>query len=60
YDVDPVTLRTSVEWIFAAGDAVAGPQTVAKAVAGAKTASESIARFLEGKDLRAGREPESC
>ena len=60
YDVDPVTLRTSVEWIFAAGDAVAGPQTVAKAVAGAKTAAESIARFLEGKDLRAGREPESC
>ena len=57
YDVDPVTLRTSAPWIFAAGDAVSGPQTVAKAVAGAKTAAESIERFLEGKDLRAGREP---
>jgi len=31
---------------------VDGPQTVAKAVAGAKTAAESIVRFLEGKDLR--------
>ena len=55
YDVDPVTLRTSESWIFAAGDAVSGPQTVAKAVAGAKIAAESIMRFLEGKDLRAGR-----
>jgi len=58
YDVDPVTLQTSVPWIFAAGDAVAGPQTAAKAVAGAKIASESIMRFLDGRDLREGREPE--
>ncbi len=59
FDVDPVTLQTSVPWLFAAGDAVLGPQTVAKAVYQAKQAAESIRRFLEGEDLRAGREPEA-
>ena len=49
--MDPVILHTSAPWIFAAGDAVSGPQTVAKAVAGAKIAAKSIMRFLEGKDL---------
>ena len=58
FDVDPVTLQTSIPWLFAAGDAVLGPQTVAKAVYQAKQAAESIRRFLEGEDLRAGREPE--
>ncbi len=59
FDVDPLTLQTSVPWLFAAGDAVLGPQTVAKAVYQAKQAAESIRRFLEGEDLRAGREPEA-
>ena len=39
-----------------AGDAVLGPQTVAKAVFQAKDAAESIHRFLAGSDLKAGRE----
>jgi len=55
YEVDELTLQTSVEWIFAAGDAVLGPQTVAKAVYQAKEAAESIKRYLEGADLKAGR-----
>jgi NADPH-dependent glutamate synthase beta subunit-like oxidoreductase len=29
--VDEVTMQTSVDWIFAGGDAVLGPQTAAKA-----------------------------
>jgi len=53
--VDEVTMQTSVEWVFAAGDAVLGPQTVAKAVYQAKEAAESIRRYLEGEDLKAGR-----
>jgi glutamate synthase (NADPH/NADH) small chain len=57
YVVDEVTMQTSEEWIFAAGDAVLGPQTVAKAVYQAKEAAESIKRYLEGKDLREGRQP---
>ncbi len=56
YVVDEVTMQTSVEWVFAAGDAVLGPQTVAKAVCQAKEAAESIHRFLAGTDLKAGRE----
>jgi glutamate synthase (NADPH/NADH) small chain len=56
YVVDEVTMQTSVDWVFAAGDAVLGPQTVAKAVFQAKEAAESIHRFLEGTDLKAGRE----
>ncbi len=57
YVVDEVTMQTSEEWIFAAGDAVLGPQTVAKAVFQAKEAAESIKRYLEGKDLKEGRQP---
>lgn len=56
YVVDETTMQTSVEWVFAAGDAVLGPQTVAKAVFQAKEAAESIHRFLSGTDLKAGRE----
>jgi glutamate synthase (NADPH/NADH) small chain len=51
YDVDPHTLQTSVEWIFAGGDNVLGPQTAAKAVYQGKVAAESIQRYLEGRDL---------
>jgi glutamate synthase (NADPH) small chain len=57
YVVDEMTMQTSEEWIFAAGDAVLGPQTVAKAVYQAKEAAESIRRYLEGKDLREDRQP---
>ena len=57
YVVDEVTMQTSEEWIFAAGDAVLGPQTVAKAVYQAKEAAASIKRYLEGKDLKEGRQP---
>ena len=60
YVVDEVTMQTSEEWIFAAGDAVLGPQTVAKAVYQAKEAAESIKRYLEGKDLKEGRQAFSC
>ena len=57
YEVDETTMQTSVPWVFAGGDAVLGPQTVAKAVFQAKEAAESIIRFIEGKDLKAGRVP---
>jgi len=56
YDVDPLTLQTSVEWIFAGGDNVLGPQTAAKAVYQGKVAAESIYKYLEGKDLMEDRE----
>lgn len=55
YEVDPETLQCSVEWIYAGGDNVLGPQTVAKAVYQGKVAAESIQRYLEGKDLKTDR-----
>ena len=58
FEVDEITMQTSVDWIFAGGDAVLGPQTAAKAAYQGKEAAESIVRYLEGKDLKEGRVPE--
>jgi len=57
--VDPVTLQTSREGIFAGGDAVSGPAYAIEAVAAGKEAAISIHRYLTGRDLREGREPAS-
>ncbi len=53
---DPVTLQTPIEWVFAGGDAFYGPKSVVDAVACGKEASESIHRFINGMDLKQGRE----
>ena len=52
---DPVTLETSVPGLFAGGDTVSGPLSVIQAVAAGKRAAESIARYLNGRDMRSGR-----
>lgn len=49
FEVNPETLQTSVPWIFAGGDDVLGPQTVAKAAYQGRVAARSIADFLEGR-----------
>jgi heterodisulfide reductase subunit A len=54
--VDPVTLATNIPGIFAGGDAVSGPSTVIEAIEAGKQAAISIDRFLQGLDLRKGRE----
>jgi len=53
--VGDATYATSVEGIFAGGDAVTGPSTVVSAVAAGKQAAESISRYLKGEDLAVGR-----
>ena len=55
---DPVTLQTPIEGVFAGGDAFHGPKSVVEAVASGKEAAESIHRYLNGLDLRAGRAKE--
>ncbi|MHC5038265.1 MAG: FAD-dependent oxidoreductase [Planctomycetota bacterium] len=55
FEVDEKTGATSVEGIFAAGDAVSGADTVIGAIAGGRKAAESIARFLKGEDIAEGR-----
>ena len=42
------TMESSLEGIFAAGDAVTGPATVIEAIGGGKRAAESIDRWLSG------------
>ncbi|MEW5946844.1 MAG: FAD-dependent oxidoreductase [bacterium] len=53
--VDPETMQTTVENVFAGGDAVSGAAFVIEAVAAGKRAADSIERFLRGEDLRAPR-----
>lgn len=47
--VNNETMETNVDWIFAGGDAVLGPQTAAKAVWQGKVAATSMKNFLETK-----------
>ena len=55
---DPVTLETGVPGVFAGGDCVTGPDVVVTAMLAGKKAANSIDRWLNGQDLRAGRELE--
>ncbi|MBS3818233.1 NADH-quinone oxidoreductase subunit NuoF [bacterium] len=50
-EVNPETMETNVEGIFAGGDVVTGPATVLEAMEAGKTASESIHRYLRGENL---------
>lgn len=56
--VDSVTLQSDAPDIFAGGDAVRGPRTVIEAIADGKQAAISIDRFIQGLDLREGRDKE--
>ena len=50
--VDPATLCTSRPGVFAGGDLVTGPNTVADAIAAGKKAARVIDRYLRGEELR--------
>jgi len=56
FEVDSVSLETNLPGIFAGGDAVSGPATAIEAIEVGNRAAESIDRFLQGKDLKEGRE----
>jgi formate dehydrogenase beta subunit len=49
--VDPETLATSKDGVFAAGDVVTGPASVVQAVAVAKTAAISADKYLGGEGI---------
>ena len=53
--VDPVTLQTNIEGIFAGGDVVSGPDDVISAIEAGKEAAISIDHYLGGIDLKKGR-----
>jgi len=52
---DPLTMETSRNNIFLAGDCAGGPSTVVEAMASGRRAAESIHRFVCGEDMRFGR-----
>ena len=56
--VDSLTLETTVPGVFAGGDIIAGPANIIEAIGAGKRAAISIDRYLNGLDLRAGREEE--
>jgi heterodisulfide reductase subunit A2 len=57
-DADPLTLETPIEGVFAGGDVLYGPKSVVEAVECGKEAARSIDRYLNGIDLKEGREKE--
>jgi len=55
-EADPVTFQTSVEGVFAGGDALYGPKSVVEAVECGNDVAESIQRYLNEQDLEEDRE----
>jgi heterodisulfide reductase subunit A len=45
--VNPITMETSLQGVFAGGDAVTGPATVIEAIRAGKCAAESIENYLK-------------
>jgi ferredoxin len=56
--VDPLILQSEDPDIFAGGDAIRGPQSVVEAIADGRQAAISITRYLNGQNLRLGRDTE--
>jgi NADPH-dependent glutamate synthase beta subunit-like oxidoreductase len=54
--VDPLTLATPIDGVFAAGDAVTGPKNFIRGVTAGRKAALSIHRYLSREDLK--RKPE--
>ncbi|MGD8451734.1 MAG: NADH-quinone oxidoreductase subunit NuoF [Phycisphaerae bacterium] len=53
---DPVTCKTSVDWIYAGGDAVMGPWSVVAAIGAGEKAAVSIDKTLTGAEHAFWRE----
>ncbi|MFE3845248.1 4Fe-4S dicluster domain-containing protein [Thermoplasmatota archaeon] len=53
---DLLTQETNIKGVFSGGDSVWGAGTVIEAIGAGKEAAISIDRYINGKDLRAGRE----
>jgi NADPH-dependent glutamate synthase beta subunit-like oxidoreductase len=54
-EADPVTLETPMAGVFAGGDVVYGPASIAQAIGSGREAARSIDRYLNHHDLQLGR-----
>ncbi len=52
FKADRATQKTSIKGVFAGGDDVSGASSVIQAVGAGKRAADSIARYLQGADIR--------
>ncbi len=57
FKVDRATGATSVDWIFAGGDAATGPASVVEAVGAGERAAAAMDRYLTGEDHAFWRRP---
>ncbi len=55
--VDPASLLTGMDGVFAGGDCVSGAATAVEAVAAGRRAARAIHRYLQGLDPRVEAEP---
>ena len=51
FKVNPMTMQTNVECVFAGGDAVSGPTTVIEAIASGKKAAKYMDAFVRGVEM---------
>jgi len=51
---DPKTMQTAISGVFAAGDAVTGPDAAIQAVAGGRDAAFAIIQYLKGEEIDLG------
>lgn len=54
--VDPKTMQTDIEGVFAGGDAVTGPWVAISAIAGGRRAAIAIDQYLRGEQIDIGPE----
>jgi NADH-quinone oxidoreductase subunit F len=54
--INPLTQQTSIDWVFAGGDAVTGPASVVEAVGAGERAAAGIDKFLTGENHAFWRE----
>jgi NADH-quinone oxidoreductase subunit F len=57
---DPLTGRTSLEWLYSGGDAALGPSSVVEAVAGGEHAAAAIDAQLTGAEHAFWRKDKAC
>jgi heterodisulfide reductase subunit A-like polyferredoxin len=56
-EANAISYATERPGVFAGGDLLTGPWVAIGAIAAGKEAAESILRFVDGRDMAAGREP---
>lgn len=51
-DSHPITLQTSIPYVFTAGDSATGPSLVVEAIGGGRRAARSIHQYLMGQEVK--------